>query len=252
MLSPLAIALVIWVFVLFFASRGKRRAAVSLGLLGFAGLWLVATPWVAHALAQGLEHRHPIMPVEQAPAADAILVLGGGLSGANPPARPHFDLGPAADRVWHAAALYRAGKAPWVLVSGGNQPAQAGMQVESEAIREMLLTLGVPDSAIRVEGASRNTIENARESRALAQAVNARTVLLVTSAMHMPRALALVRGRLRGDGVEVLPASTDVTGLPDTLNRFGRWLPDAEALALSTRTLKEYLALGLGRVAGHG
>jgi len=55
-------------------------------------------------------------PPDQAPQADAIVLLGGGLSGARPPERPGFDLGSAADRVWYAAALFKAGKASWVLV----------------------------------------------------------------------------------------------------------------------------------------
>lgn len=250
-LSPLVIALALWAVALWLGWRGRRRSGAVLGLAGFIGLWVVATPWMAHHLAQGLEQRFPAIPVARAPVADAILVLGGALGGASPPVRPSFDLGSAADRIWHAAALFRAGKAQWVLVAGGNQSGQSGLQLEAEAIREMLLTLGVPDSAIRMEGVSRNTIENAQESRALVKAVGAKRVILVTSAMHMPRALANVEKALRNEGVAVLPSSTDVEGLPDTLHPVGRWLPDAFALALSTRALKEYLALLPGWAAGY-
>jgi uncharacterized SAM-binding protein YcdF (DUF218 family) len=153
-------------------------------------------------------------------------------------------MGPAADRVWHAASLYRAGKAPVVLVSGGNQPGAAGIQVEAEAIRTMLLALGVPDGAIRAEGKSRNTAENARETVDLVRAAGARRVLLVTSALHMPRALRVFRRQLDGTGVKVIPASTDVESPNFAAVGVQRWLPDANALALSTRALKEYVALG--------
>lgn len=241
--SPLALALLSWGLTLgLFVGRG-RRWALGVGLAGMLGLWGVSMPYTAHVLARQLEGRYPAVPVEQAPEADAILVLGGALAGASPPLRPGFDLGPAADRVWHGAALYRAGKARWVVVSGGNQPGMAALQVEAEAIRAMLLTLGVPDSTIRLEGVSRNTTENARESAVLLREVGARRVLLVTSALHMPRALATFRGVLSDAGVTLLPASTDVEGLPDTLHPLGRWLPDANALALSSRALKEYVAL---------
>ena len=107
----------------------------------------------------------------------------------------------------------------------------------------MLLTLGVPDSAISLEGRSRNTTENARETVKLIRAIEARRVLLVTSAMHMPRALSIFQRTFRDSGVTVLPASTDVEGLPGTLHPLGRWLPDADSLALSTRALKEYIGL---------
>jgi uncharacterized SAM-binding protein YcdF (DUF218 family) len=89
--------------------------------------------------------------------------------------------------VWHAAALYRAGKARWVLLSGGNPPGDENVAPEAEAMAEVLRALGVPASAMRLEGRSRNTLENAVLSLALVRQVGARRVLLVTSALHMPR-----------------------------------------------------------------
>ena len=243
LLSPLTLALVCWILGLLLVWRRRLRLGLVVGALGAVWLWAVSTPLVAHSLAHQLERRYPAVLREQTPRADAIVVLGGALSGAFPPERPTFDLGSAADRVWHAAALYRAGKAPWVLVSGGNQPGTDGMQVEAEAIRSMLMTLGVPDSSIRLEGGSRNTLENARETLKLIRAIGAKRVLLVTSAMHMPRALKTFRSALQETGVGVLPASTDVEGLPATLPPLSRWIPDADALALSSRAIKEYEGL---------
>ncbi len=60
-------------------------------------------------------------------------------------------MGSAADRIWHAAALFRAGKSKWVVVAAGGKPVVGGNQVEADAIGEMLLVLGVPRTAIRLE-----------------------------------------------------------------------------------------------------
>lgn len=245
LLSPLVLALLLGTLSLGLVWRGHRRLGAGAGLLAVMGLWVVATPLVANCLAYPLERRFPAVLADQAPQADAIVLPGGALGGARPPERPSFDLGGGADRVWHAAALFKAGKASVVLVSGGNQPGAVGMQVEAEAMRSMLLTLGVPASAIRLEGLSRNTAENARQSLGLIQAVGAKRVLLVTSALHMPRAVRTFEAAMRGSGVTVLPASTDVEALPDSLHPLGRWLPDADSLALSTRALKEYLGLAV-------
>ena len=110
--------------------------------------------------------------------------MGPGLArqAARPPGQPHLGFGSAADRVWHAAALYRAGKARWVLVSGGNKPGDEDVVPEAEAMAVVLRALGVPASALRLEGRSRNTRENAQLSLALARQVDAKRVLLVTSA----------------------------------------------------------------------
>lgn len=244
LLSPLVLAILTGAAALLLVWRGYRHLGLGAGLLAVSGLWVVATPWVATALAYPLERRFPAVFVEQSPQADVIMLVGGALGGARPPERPSFDLGRGADRVWHAAALFHEGKASLVLVSGGNQPSMDGIQVEAESMRSMLLTLGVPAAAIRLEGQSRSTDENARLSLGLIQAAGAKRVLLVTSAMHMPRALRTFQAALGGSGVTVLPASTDVEALPDSLHPLGRWLPDADSLALSTRALKEYLGLG--------
>lgn len=245
LLSPLTLALTLGTLALILSWRGRRRLGPGAGLLAIVGLWAIATPLSANTLARSLERRFPAVLADQAPQADAIVLLGGALGGARPPERPTFDLGGGADRVWYAAALFHAGKASFVLVSGGNQPSEDGIQVEAEAMRSMLLTLGVPDSAIRLEGLSRNTAENAGRSLGLIQAVGAKRVLLVTSAMHMPRALRTFQAALNGSGVTVLPATTDVESVPGAMHPVGRWLPNASSLEQSTRALKEYLGLAV-------
>jgi uncharacterized SAM-binding protein YcdF (DUF218 family) len=223
--------------------RGRPRAGSGLALLCLGGLWAVSTPWVAWALAMPLESRHPPVPAAASPAADAVLVLGGAMQAARPPGQPHLGFGSAADRVWHAAALYRAGKARWVMAIGGNRPGYEDVAPEAEAMAEVLRALGVPASALRLEGRSRNTRENAANSVALVRQVGAKRVLLVTSALHMPRALAVFQGVFAGSGVTIIPAATDAEALGDEPRGWAAWLPDAKSLEWSTRSVKEVLGL---------
>jgi uncharacterized SAM-binding protein YcdF (DUF218 family) len=239
LLSPLT-----WVLALWIAAGGclllrRRRWTLVFACTGFALLWVASLPVLAHALAMPLEERYPAVTASAAPPADAILVIGGAISGANPPRRPTLSLGPAASRVWYTAELYRAGKARWIIVAGGNQPGQEHEQLEAEAIVEMLEVLGVPRTAIRFEALSRNTRENAANSLPLVQALGAKRILLVTSALHMPRALKTFEQVWARSGLELIPATTDVEPvLPRFLMKM--WIPDASALVFVTRTLKEY------------
>lgn len=102
---------------------------------------------------------------EQAQAADVILVLGGD----GPP------------RAVRAAALFRAGLAPRVLVSGDG---------DCRDIQDIIVAHGVPLEAVLLECESRNTYENAALSAPLLTGLHARKVLLVTSWFHLHRALA--------------------------------------------------------------
>ncbi len=109
--------------------------------------------------------------------ADAIVVLG---------------CGPSAGlrrRLDHGVRLFEAGAAPLLLLSGGG----AGPVPEAEIMRRMALARGVPEAALLVEPASRNTLGNAHESARLLGACGGRSVLLVSDRAHLPRAALLFR-----------------------------------------------------------
>jgi uncharacterized SAM-binding protein YcdF (DUF218 family) len=104
----------------------------------------------------------------------------------------------------------------------------------------------VPDDAIVLETKARNTRENGLFSRELLQEMGAGKVLLVTSAWHMRRSEA-VFGKL---GIDVIPAATD-SFLPQLSSGFPfGWLPDVDAMAVSTRCIKEWIGLGVYRLRG--
>ncbi|ROZ66349.1 YdcF family protein [Ramlibacter sp. WS9] len=240
LLAPLTWGLGLWIAAGACLLLRHRRWTFVLALSGFALLWMASTPVVALALAAPLEQKYPAITAAASPSADVILVLGGALSGASPPKRPTFNIGPSAGRVWFTAELYRARKAPWVVVAGGNQPGQEGEQVEAEAITEMLGVLGVPHQAIRIEGLSRNTRENAANSLPLVQSLGAKRVLLVTSAIHMPRAIKTFEKAWSGSGVQVIAATADVESESPRRLLPKMWIPDASALGFVTKLLKEY------------
>lgn len=217
--------------------RNRRRAGGLLLALALAWLWMWSTPAFSDWVRAGLEQRYPPVPVEELPSADVIVVLGGAMDAAKPPQRLYPDLGSAADRVWHAARLFRAGKAPLILASGGKLPWSEASQAEAAVMAELLQDFGVPSSAILLEPNSRTTRENRDYCLPILQASGARRILLVTSALHMPRALAL----FEATPLEVLPAPGDFEVYRGA-GHLLRWIPDAQALADGTRAFKEHLA----------
>lgn len=227
-------------FALLLAWRGWRSGP-WLGGAALLALWLLATPAVSDLLRFSLERRFPPQDPALMPTADAIVVLGGGLS---PPNRrnPSPDLGRAADRYWHAFRLWRAGRAPEILISGGALPWTDASASEAEAAVDLLVDFGMPARRVLLEPGSLNTRQNADLSAEILRGRGATRILLVTSALHMRRALA----HFERTGLEVIPAATDheVADQPPGLLR---WLPDSEALDGSRRALKEYLGHALGK-----
>jgi uncharacterized SAM-binding protein YcdF (DUF218 family) len=85
--------------------------------------------------------------------------------------------------------LYREGRAPLLLLSGG------GRRTEPEAriMRHMALARGVPETALLIEPVSRDTLENARECARLLRPRGLVSIVLVSDWTHLPRASLLFR-----------------------------------------------------------
>ena len=241
-LSPLVLSLLLDAVAVVCAGARQARAARALAAAAFLLLWVCSTPWLAYEMHDSLALRYPPFAARDAPAADAIVVLGGAVAGARVPERPSLSLGTASTRVWYAAALFRSGKAARILVAAGNKPEQVHEQVEADAVAEVLVQLGVPASALVLERGSRTTRENAANSLPLLDQMGARRILLVTSADHMPRAVATFAHVWGGRGPEVVPAPVDGPLRP-ALNPLELWLPSLPALLVVTSSLKEFAGM---------
>jgi|SRR5579862_664356 len=230
-------ALVIW----------KRiRLAVRLLILSVALLLIFSSPIVAGALVRSLEnqYRDPGLDV---PAAQAIVVLGGTI---HMPSQSHHLTGliDSSDRLLVAFRLYRSGKAPLVFCSGGNNPIgpQNGKTPEANWMAQLLEEWNIPPTAIELETGSINTHENAIRSYQVLAPRGIRRILLVTSAMHMPRAA----GAFRRAGFEVMAAPADFRtgwGQPNALEKMR---PTASNLVSSDAALHEWLGIAIYRMRG--
>ena len=244
LIYPLGFSLLLGVTgLLLWTLRRWRIAAIFLTVsLGWLLWW--SLPPVADAVARSLEGHSVHQPVEVLPQADVILVFGGVMRPVLP-GHPYPNLDAAADRVWHAARLYHAGRAPKVLLSGGRNDWRAEWPSQAATMAQFLRDLGVPAAAILLEEQSRSTYENAIYCVAVMQTAGIQSALLVTSALHMPRALAV----LRSAGVEAIPAATDFE-VYDRPASMLLWMPSADALQRSTYALHEWLGIAVYRWRG--
>jgi len=233
---PLGVVFFLLLLALIFLRRNKLRTAAGLLVLGFLVLWTASTPFVAGQVYRHIESRYPPVLMEDIPVRGCMIVLGGALGAPLPP-RVDVDMSDAVDRVYKTAALYRAGKAPLVVVTGGNQPWSESHVAEADLIRDLLMEWGVPKQAIFLEGSSRNTRENALYSKNILDSISCSDALLVTSAAHMPRAVAA----FHSVGVQVTPVSTDVRAVRDGLPALADFLPSTGALAMTSDGLREWI-----------
>ena len=249
-LYPLGLACLLMVVALVMWWRRSRWVPIPISL-ALMVLLLASNSWIANSLVKSLEWQQ--IPAKALPSADAIVILGGATKSTFPP-RPGVDLSEQGDRVLYGAQLYREGKAPVVIASGGRIFWRGGGPSESADIAKILQTIGVPASAILQDPTSLNTYENAVNVKKIMKEQGIRRVLLVTSAMHMPRSLRIFQRQ----GIEAIPAPTDFLVSQQELEEPNSspqatvlsLIPDADRLQMTTRALKEYVGSLVYRLRG--
>jgi len=243
---PLGISIALSLVGLVLLARGRTRRAGACLWASLALLWVTSTPVVSFALRESLAARYTPVPPDQAESASAIVLLGDAVEPGTP-LRNWADLKESADRIVHASRLYRAGKAPLVVATGGGDGRSIAVQNPADTTADLLVEWGVPRDAILLERESHTTYENAIYTRKLLEARGIDgPVLLVTSATHMRRSMAVFESA----GLRAIPAATDYGPGRIDLGDPIIWLPDADALHETDGAIKEYLGMFVYRLRG--
>ncbi len=231
-LSPLSWALLLLGLGLVLQRR-RARLARGLGVLGFGVLYAFSTEAVSSALMRATE-AGAVTTFRPDVTYDAVIVLGGGLDPAatEVSGRPEYSAAP--ERILRGFELLREGRAHKLLISGGSLDPRPEAVVEADVLSRQLQAWGIPAERIVTEGRSRNTRENAVESERIIREQGWRTLLLITSAAHMPRAAGCFAAvGLRPDTLPV-----DLRAPTTPVKRMS-WLPRAGQLSQSTEALRE-------------
>ncbi|MBW4440074.1 MAG: YdcF family protein [Plectolyngbya sp. WJT66-NPBG17] len=249
-LYPLGLSCVLLILTLILLWKKRSRLALIPVTLTFLILFLSSSAWISDAIVESLEFQY--ITQGELPTADAIVVLGGATESALPP-RPWIEIREEGDRVLYGAKLYRDKKAPKLILSGGRVDWRPSSSSEAEDMAILMETMGVQRSAMLLEPRSLNTRENAVNSLEIMKAQKIQKILLVTSAMHMPRSMMIFKKL----GIDAIPAPTDYTSIQ--LGQATRssleatildTLPDADQLRRTSRAMKEYVGILVYRLRG--
>jgi uncharacterized SAM-binding protein YcdF (DUF218 family) len=240
LLSPLS-----WSVALI--ALGLRRTAPPARLrryvaAGLAVLLVFSLEPLANALLRALERRAP-RTYRADVAYDAVILLGGVVERASLSEQPAYN--ESIERLLVTYDLLRGDRARFVLVSGGALDLEVPALVEANVLARQLVDWGVSPDRVVVEPRSRNTRENAVESKRIAQERGWTHLLVVTSAFHMPRAL----GCFRAVGLPVDALPVDYRAY-DPARFSGSWVPRANHLERSAMVLREWFGEGVYRLRG--
>ncbi len=242
-LSPSALFVWLTLLALVLLYRGSLQAAkILLLFMTLIGFTVMAYP-LGDVLLEKLEKRFSV-PATLPGQIDGIIVLGGGEQLKTSLSWQAPQTGEAGDRYLAAAMLARHYPNTPLWVSGGSNLLQmAAHEQVAEVHRKLLLMVGVPASQIHIEQYSRNTYENILNLRHVLPDPDAQ-YLLVTSAYHMPRSVAVARKL----GLNVIAYPVDYRSQRSGLRQFDFAL--FEHLQTLEPAIREWLGLAVYFLTG--
>lgn len=213
--------------------KRKKLAFISIAT-GMIWLLLWSLPITSLMLGAYLENRYPYKPPATLPVAEAIVVFGGNTANNRANWFTSYSKQTSHARIDTADDLFFMGKAPKIILSGA---ALEGNVSEALGMATQLRNRGIPKEHLIIENQSTTTRENAFYVNKILQKEGIKQVLLVTSALHMPRSMAA----LQKFGYQPIPApNPPQIVLPPNVHPF---LPNARALEGSRSIIKEYIGI---------
>ena len=205
--------------------------------IGVAVLLLFSMPIVSNVIMRMVEGPARRVPVSSVGRADAVVVLSGMLTQID--GAPLGEWNDAVDRFEGGIELFKAGKAPVIVFTRGQVPWETDAVPEGELLAKRAVLLGVPKTAIRLTEKVGNTADEAVAAWKLLgfKKGGGKSILLVTSACHMPRALMLFEKA----GFRVVPFRVDYQGSDRSKVTVLSFLPNGASLSESERALREVL-----------
>ncbi|MCU0916137.1 MAG: YdcF family protein [Planctomycetes bacterium] len=240
--TPVAWVLVLLLLGLLLTSQTRRRRLYTSGrcllLLGTVLLFALSFHPVANLLTYPLEAAYAPPSAEVLAKLDIIVVLGGGFlpSGS---LRPEAELKePTYPRFYRGVQAFRQSGADLLVFCGG--PDTEGPETESETMKAMALSLGIPEDKILTETQSQTTFENAARLSRVLPAGQDRRIGLVTAATHMRRSYRVFCRQFPDDVVVPIPACYSYS--PPRI-RARNLVPSVGNLDKSNAALHEWLGL---------
>lgn len=210
--------------------RQKKKPAV----LGVIILLVSSQPLVGRLLMRVAESGVERPAVRAFPSGDAIVVLSIGRKTA--PGPDGVSEWEDANRFFGGIELFHAHKAPLLIFTGAR--ANGERVTEGEVLTDVARQLGIPGASIVTTKPVLNTADEARETASLlrGRGLSSPTVLLVTSAYHIPRARAL----FAREGLTVHPFPVDFTVSAARRTSVIDFVPSAGGLSHTHIALREF------------
>ena len=225
--SPLGVVTFLLVTGILLCHRKIVVSAISLLLIS-------SLPFTGHAIWYALETDNPPKKYETIGYHQAVVVLSGGIQTIKMDDTIFVEWDDP-DRFFAGLNALQSKKVDKVIFTRGKMP-WSNSTPEGEVSRKLAMDFGVSPDKILLTDIVSNTAEEAVAVKTLLNSEGIKSILLVTSSFHMPRAELLFRQQ--GIALETFPV--DFKALGHHINWL-HFLPSAEGLNRTSQGIREYL-----------
>lgn len=240
-LNPFFLAMLLFACLLIRVYQQQSLRKIFWGFcLIFVLLLAASTPWVARTTTFALEKQYPVINHPDTPA-DWIVVLGGGQSELDNAPANSLLANASISRLVEGVRLYRLLPGAKLVLSGGGS--STGLS-EANHMAILAKTFLIPERDLVLDSESLNTASQAKNIKKI---LGVQPFYLVTSAIHMPRAMMLCRV----EGLHPIAAPTDFTLHWNDRIWIKRFIPTPYNMAYLSIVLHELLGIGWSKLAGN-
>lgn len=240
---PLIWILILFIIALITKNENRKRLIFKIAIIA---LFFFTNPFIIRKCIALYE----VKPVSISTLSkyNAGILLGGMVSYNKYDDKGYFN--PAADRFIQTALLYKTGHINNVIVAAGNGYITKNNFREALFIKQRLTELGIPAEQIFTDTSSRNTLENAKFSKKIIDSLHIQgPYLLISSAMHLPRAHVVFRKA----GIDAGLYPCDFVSKRISNNFFEDYvLPSSYALSQWDSWIKEIVGILTYKITGKG
>lgn len=234
LIIPLNLCIFLVIVGALFAVFRRKRLAILSFISGITWAFIWSLPITSYIVGGYLENRYPHIAPAELPTAQAIVVFGGSTANNRSNWFEPYSKETRHARIDTADDLFFMKKAPLIIVSGA---ALEGDVSEAKGMSRQLQNRGVPKENILIEDKSTTTRENGFYVDKILKDKGITDILLVTSALHMPRSMAVMQ---KLGYHPIAAANPPQIVIPKDIQPY---LPDDRALEASRSIIKEYIGL---------
>lgn len=241
-LLPLPLAFVLLLAALVIGLKaGRKSISRVLALAGLLIILLTSYTFTGRPILESIEYKYRPRPEAQELAGVKwVVVLGGGVWDDHRLSSTARLTESSVCRIVEGIRIWRQAPGSKLLLSGGRVFTPVP---EAQAMFELAKELGVPDTSMVLETDSRDTGEQAR---LVARMVGDDRVVLVTSAAHMPRSMALFCKQ----GIYPVPASSNFMVKQGQTGDPGRFFPSSVGIEVWETVIHEAVGMAWGKATG--